>query len=261
MKNHLELIQHSFSTILLDAIQFFPQNKKRVSTESFGLLFGLKKETGYECDFAFPVGSVSKRTEDLVQPDQKINEAIQSAKCLFSTSKWIGTYHSHPHDEYFEHWADPSNADVEFAQYLNLPYMVIIALTRNGKKNKPLSLDFKVGPAGEYFYNKNKHPQDYPDAKLLNEEVNFIQGEFQKYFFTIRVYHFNGTSLRDVDLFSTEAELLQMLRDENVNVSDLTTAQTYHLRKIESNLRNGGSGRSKENTEYHLNKIKMMSKL
>ena len=42
-KKPFELIQHVLSTIILDAVQFFPQNKKKVHSEAHGLLFGMEK--------------------------------------------------------------------------------------------------------------------------------------------------------------------------------------------------------------------------
>jgi hypothetical protein len=62
-KKYFELIQNSFSTIILDTIQYFPDNVKKVHSESSGLLFGLDKGEYVECDYIFPVGSVEKRTK------------------------------------------------------------------------------------------------------------------------------------------------------------------------------------------------------
>ena len=59
-KNYLEFIQNTISTIILDAIQYFPENVKMVHSESSGLLFGLDKGQYVECDYVFPVGSVEK---------------------------------------------------------------------------------------------------------------------------------------------------------------------------------------------------------
>ncbi|WP_042458851.1 hypothetical protein [Neobacillus dielmonensis] len=81
----------------------------------------MDKEKSVECDYAFPVGSVAGRDDVSVMPDSKVDLAIQSAKQLFSTSNCLGTYHSHPYDEPFEGWANPSNGDCGSADYLNLP--------------------------------------------------------------------------------------------------------------------------------------------
>ena len=139
----VEFIQHVLSTIILDAVQFFPQNKKKVHSEAHGLIFGIDKDNSVECDYAFPVGSVADVDDMSVAPDSKVDQAVKSAKELFSTSNCIGTYHSHPYDEPFENWADPSNGDCASADYLNLPYFLIIAIARNGKKDKPLSLQYE----------------------------------------------------------------------------------------------------------------------
>ncbi|MGR5988702.1 hypothetical protein ACT7CT_24880 [Bacillus sanguinis] len=75
-----ELIQHVLSTILLDAVQFFPQNKKKVHSEAHGLLFDMEKSTTTECDYAFPVGSVMERSNMMVMPDSQVDRAVKSAK-------------------------------------------------------------------------------------------------------------------------------------------------------------------------------------
>lgn len=51
------LIQNSFSTILLDAIQFFPKDLSK-QAESHSLLFGISNEDIIESEYVFPVGSV-----------------------------------------------------------------------------------------------------------------------------------------------------------------------------------------------------------
>lgn len=153
-----ELIHHVLSTILLDAVQFFPQNKKKVHSEAQGLVFGIDKGDWAECDYAFPVGSVAEHTDMSVMPDKKIDMSIKSAKELFSTSTCIGTYHSHPYDEQWDGWANPSNGDCGSADYLNLPYFLIIAMARNGKTNKPLTLHYNHSWAYEFIYNPKAGP-------------------------------------------------------------------------------------------------------
>ena len=76
----VEFIQHVLSTIILDAVQFFPQNKKKVHSEAHGLIFGIDKDKSVECDYAFPVGSVTKRDEMSVAPYSKVDQALKSAK-------------------------------------------------------------------------------------------------------------------------------------------------------------------------------------
>lgn len=87
------LIQNSFSTILLDAIQFFPQDLSK-QAESHGLLFGISNDDIIECEYVFSVGNVRRRTENEISPDRAIDNAIQTARQIVSTSNNIGTYHS-----------------------------------------------------------------------------------------------------------------------------------------------------------------------
>lgn len=58
----LDLIQNSFSTILIDAIQYYPNESKKIK-EAHGLLFGCRQQGFVECDYVFPVGNVLKRKE------------------------------------------------------------------------------------------------------------------------------------------------------------------------------------------------------
>lgn len=252
----IELIQHVLSTIILDAVQFFPQNKKKVHSEAHGLIFGIDKEQSVECDYVFPVGSVEERGNMSVMPDSKVDSAIKSAKELFSTSNCIGTYHSHPYDEPFEDWADPSNGDCGSADYLNLPYFFIIAIARNGKADKPLLLRYEECDAYEFIYNPQAGGHDNPNVNTANYRASCISGEFQKYSFTIRAYKNTGKSLIDVNLISSEAELLMILNEKKMKIESLSPNETYRLRKMEYNLRNENKQRGQRNFDYHLEKIK-----
>ena len=85
MKNQFELIQHVLSTIILDAVQFFPQNKKKVHSEAHGLIFGIDKENSVECDYAFPVRSVAERSDVSVMPDSKVDKQVEvSERIIFN---------------------------------------------------------------------------------------------------------------------------------------------------------------------------------
>ncbi|QRG65973.1 hypothetical protein [Brevibacillus choshinensis] len=256
------LSQNAFSTILLDAIQFFPQEIKKMQAESHGLLFGIKSNEILECDYVFPVGNVTKRAEDEVEPNSKIDNAINNARQILSTSRLIGTYHSHPYDKYFEHWADPSNMDVACAKYDDLPFMLIVAITRDGKKDKPLSLGYQLGNAYEFYHNQKADGHDLPITKPLTTDVQYIMGEFKKYRFEIRAYQYINDCLRDVNLYSSEAEMLMELLDQNIDIASLSPDQAFRLRKIEYNRRrligqkDGTVERERQNTEYHLQRLK-----
>ncbi|MEL3971102.1 hypothetical protein AAEO50_02325 [Rossellomorea oryzaecorticis] len=257
MKNNnpVEFIQHVLSTIILDAVQYFPDNKKKVQSEAHGLIFGMEKEKTVECDYVFPVGSVQKRTSVSVNPDSKVDEAVKSAKELFSTSNCIGTYHSHPYDEPFDGWADPSNGDCGSADYLNLPYFIIVAIARNGIKETPLLVQYSECEGYEFSYNPNVDSHDFPDANPTNQKVTYINGEFKKYTFTVRVYKNTGKSLVDVDLLSSEAELMMLLDENNISLDSIPQEHTNSLRKMEYNMRYENKDRSKRNLDYHLGSL------
>lgn len=253
---NFNLSQHSFSTILLDAIQFFPQDVQK-QAESHGLLFGLGAEESIECDYIFPVGNVRKRSKNEISPNRTIDHAIETARQLISTSRTIGTYHSHPYKEKFADWADPSNMDVAFAKYIEAPFMLIIAIARGGNEEKPLKIQYGSYTACRFVYDEKADGHDAPIVEELNGQSQSIYGEFKKYQFEVRAYHFDGENLQDVPLYSSEAEVLMELLDEEIDLAQLSEEHTYSLRKIEFNLRTAHqSSRAADNLDYHLRKVK-----
>lgn len=76
-----------------------------------------------------------------------------------------------------------------------------------------------------------------PKLKSLIEKARVFAGNLKKYTFELREYHFDGKSLSDVMLYSSEAEMLMGLLDEEINLSNLSSDSVYSLRKIEYNLR------------------------
>lgn len=256
-EEYLELIQNTFSTLVLDAIQYFPENVKKVHYESSGLLFGVQSKEFTECDYIFPIGSVSKRTKNSILSNPKVELAVKSSRELFSTSSFIGTYHSHPYEEYFPEWAEPSNGDVLYSLANKFPFELIIAITRNGEKNKPLSISFLETEGHNYFANDEDKESGLPKIKKLGYNTSFIVGEFQKYKFEIRAYQFAGDSLRDFDIKSSEAELLTILNEENLILKNIQQEEIYRLRKLEYNLRSQQDNpKSKDNINYHLTKMR-----
>lgn len=253
-----QLIQNSFSTLLLDAIQYFPANKKRFQGETHGLLFGVgKDEDMVECDYVFPVGNVKSRTSDTIENDPKIDMAITSARSLLATSKYVGTYHSHPNNKHFYEWAYPSNMDISYAQYLKDPYMIIIALTRSGKPRKELHLEVRKDHAYHFTHNPKLDGHELPDQVELGHDISYLFGSFLEYTFEIRAYSYDGKGLLNMNLISSEAELLNQLGQNNIKVDILSAADVFRLRKIEYNLRENNERRGK-NTEYHLERLKSL---
>lgn len=256
-REYFELIQNTFSTLILDAVQYFPENVKKVHYESSGLLFGVHNEEFTECDYIFPVGSVSKRTKSSILSNPKVELAVKSSRELFSTSSFIGSYHSHPHEEYFPEWAEPSNGDVLYSLENKFPFELIIAITRNGENNKPLSISFLEAEGHNYFANDEGKENGWPKTIKLGYNTSFIVGEFQKYKFEIRAYQFTGESLKDVDIKSSEAELLTILNEENLTLENIQQEEIYRLRKLEYNLRSQQDNqKNNDNINYHLTKMR-----
>jgi hypothetical protein len=90
----------------------------------------------------------------------------------------------------------------------------------------------------------------------LGYNTSYIMGESQKYKFEIRAYQFTGKSLKDIDLESSEAELLSLLNEEKIEISNLQEKDTYSLRKMEFNLRSDQDKQKDDNINYHLKKLK-----
>ncbi|MNW69153.1 hypothetical protein D3C74_480960 [compost metagenome] len=60
-----------------------------------------------------------------------------------------------------------------------------------------------------------------------------------------------------MNLFSSEAELLNQLGQNKIKIDTLSAADVLRLRKIEYNLRENNERRGK-NTEYHLERLKSL---
>lgn len=91
---------------------------------------------------------------------------------------------------------------------------------------------------------------------VLDHDVMCINGEFQKYTFTIRAYQNSGKGLVDIDLFSSEADLMLLLKEENIQLQHFNVQDTYRLRKMEYNLREENKERREGNLRYHLKWLK-----
>ncbi|KJS21845.1 MAG: hypothetical protein VR72_08600 [Clostridiaceae bacterium BRH_c20a] len=256
------LIQNSFSTILLDAIQFYPQESKKHKAESHGLLFGNIQKGVFECDYVFPVGNVASRKADEITSNPKVDEAIQNAKHLLFTSKCCGTYHSHPNTLSFKGWAGPSNADVLYSKGLKLPYMIIIAISRNALFEKKLTIECLCGERKEYLYEKKAGGHDAPRETIIEGEAAYIIGKFKKYTFEMRAYKYEDNCLKDINLTSSEAKMLIELIKNDLAIKNLTPEMTYGLRKIEYDFRvlsmpeNRNIDRVMQNLQYHINRMK-----
>jgi proteasome lid subunit RPN8/RPN11 len=258
----LYLIQNSFSTILLDAIQYFPYELREVKEETHGLLFGIQKDGFMECDYVFPVGNVIIRKKDEVISNPIVDKAIDNAKQIISTSKLIGSYHSHPNTSFFEEWAEPSNGDVDYMNQNKNSYELIIAISRNRRKERPLALQYQTKLACKYECDKNGDFHGLPKNTQLKNEFQYITGEFKKYKFEMRAYKQTEVGLCDINLYSSEAEMLMNLLSENIVIDKLTSEGVYRVRKLEYNFRliHIMSGtklkRIVQNIDYHIEQLR-----
>jgi len=262
----LHLIHNSLSTILLDAVQYFPQDLKKIRAESHGLLFGFPQNNIIECDYVFPVGNVKSRKEDEVESHPKVDQAVNLAKQIFSTSKFFGSYHSHPNIELFKGWAEPSNGDTDYVKSNNNNCELIIAIARSSKTDKPLSLEYRTANAQEYYYNPQVGLHQPPKTISTDYRFQYIYGKFKKYSFEIRAYAFNGKGLQDMNLYSSEAEVLMRLLEEKIDIEKLDTRGVYSVRKMEYDYRakHQVSGDKYEriigNIDYHISQLKKQMK-
>ena len=133
------MVQHALTTMILDAIQFYPQGVRTAGGESHGLIFGNIVAGVMECDYVFPVGNVTERKPDEIWNNPKVDEAIKNAKHILFTSRCCGDYHSHPYKLFFEGAANPSNGDLSYASWLKQLYMMIIAISRKAILEKKLA--------------------------------------------------------------------------------------------------------------------------
>ncbi|WP_085522307.1 hypothetical protein [Tuberibacillus sp. Marseille-P3662] len=256
VSNSVRLSDHTFSTILLDAIQFFPQTNQQIHSETNGLLFGKERKGMPDIDYVFPMGNVLARTEASVFPDCSVAHAVQSARKLISTSQCMGMYHSHPYDELFGEAANPSNGDVLSAGYINEPYLLIIGLSRNQQVEQPLRLEYRDGPAYEFSYRDDTASDAMPDGRPLDRRVVSIHGSFQKYQFVIRCYYYNGATLQDIDVFSTEADTLMRTQDGYSHLNTFITEDMEQPGDATAQSRDEWPVEECQASEYALHKLK-----
>lgn len=255
------LIQHSFSTILLDAIQFYPQDMKKQQAESHGLLFGNIKNDVFECDYVFPVGNVSSRKPDEILPNQRVDKAIQNAKQLLFTSSLLGTYHSHPNKVSFEGWSEPSNGDISYVKNKKTNIELIVSITKNAVFENSLFIEYGKTEKTEFYHIGKLGVHEFPKKKGLEGETTYIKGKFKKYTFELRAFKYENKCLKSVDLISSEAEMLMELIKSKLVIEDLSPEMSYALRKIEYDFRAMNTqnekekDKAKQNMQYHIKKI------
>lgn len=94
------------------------------------------------------------------------------------------------------------------------------------------------------------------------KDIHCIMGKFNKYCFEMRAYKVEKQCLRNINLFSSEAEVLMNLLQENIDISNLSPQQVYRIRKLEYNFRQANKmdmrklNQTTQNSDYHIMKLK-----
>lgn len=210
----------------------------------------------------FPVGNVTERKPDEIRNNPRVDEAIRNAKQILFTSRCFGHYHSHPHKQFFEGAANPSNGDVSYASWLKQPYMMMIAISRNALLEKKLYIEYRYSKKCVFSHVRKKGLHDYPEETTSDGEVSYVHGRFKKYEFEIRAFKVVGKDLVSIDLLSSEVEMLMELVANQINIEMLDAHTAYALRKIEYDFRvlkgqnDNKKATTQQNLEYHIKKIK-----
>lgn len=251
---HIELTNQSLATILLDCIHHYPSYKK--AKEAFGLVLGATENNVHIGEYSFPVGNVDFRAQDEVAPNQQINQMIMNAKKLVATSTSVASYHSHPFDDAYVDWARPSNEDCHYFINEPLEIQLIVALAQIYDEPMPYKLVYKKDSTSEFVPTDNM--DDAPIEKTESTETQYIQGHFQNIAFEIRAYLNTGSSLKDIDIFSSEVELNQTLWLHDVHLEKLPAEAMYSIRKLEYAHRQKTQKNASDKIDYHLEKIKRL---
>jgi len=251
---HFELTNQSLSTILLDAIQYYPTYKQ--AKESYGILLGTEEKGNGVAEYTFPVGNVERREQSFVIENREISALIRNARKIVATSTTVASYHSHPYDDTYENWARPSNGDCFCVVNQDVKAELIIAIAKVYKSEQPLTLLYNTDDAKEFTPNKDENGD--PHIKDFKKKVQYIQGMFSNYEFEIRAYHNTRSTLMDMDLFSSEVSLNETLRENNLEIEKLPAEAMYSIRKIEYAGRMGSARNAADKVQYHIGKIKQM---
>ncbi|MGE7676370.1 hypothetical protein ACQKMV_22880 [Lysinibacillus sp. NPDC094403] len=251
---HLELTNQTLATILLDCMHHYPSYKK--AKEAFGVILGATEPTSYIGEYSFPIGNVDFRAQDEVSPNKQINQMIMNARKLVATSTSIASYHSHPFDGAYVDWARPSNEDCHYFINEPLEIQLIVALAQIYDESKPYKLVYKKDSTKEFIPNDNMDAD--PIEKTESTETQYIQGHFQNVAFEIRAYLNTESSLKDIDLFSSEVELNQTLWQHDVHLEQLPAEAMYSIRKLEYAHRQKSQKNASDKIDYHLEKVKKL---
>lgn len=68
-----------------------------------------------------------------------------------------------------------------------------------------------------------------PLTEVMDNEVYYLYGEFDLFIFEMRAFKVEKDCLSSISLFSSEAELLMSLIEENIEFSALSESEIYRL--------------------------------
>ncbi|MDW0113093.1 hypothetical protein QT711_07835 [Sporosarcina saromensis] len=252
---YIELTNQALSTILLDAIQYFPNYEH--AKEAYGLLLGTEEDNNSIAEYTFPVGNVTRRIQTSVTENPEISSLIRNARKIVATSNAVASYHSHPYKMIWSDWARPSNSDCFCVVSQDIKMELIIGIAKVNKVVLPLTLNYQTGAAKEFIPNTDDVDKN-PYVKELGTNIQYIEGSFGYYKFEIRGYQNTGTSLIDLDLYSSEVTLNKILRENDVSIEQLPAEAMYSVRKIEYAARKRAARNADDKIIYHIEKIKGM---
>jgi proteasome lid subunit RPN8/RPN11 len=248
-----ELTQNALSTILIDCIQYYPDKKSY--KEAYGLIMGTEEKDKLIGEYTFPVGNVASQTKVSVTANNKVDDIVKKTKQLVATTACVAAYHSHPYNEYFSEWAVPSNADCHTVVGSQIKVELIVALTQNKFKNQPIRLSY-MKQTGLSFFSNNGDGHEFPTIQKLDCLTQYIHGSFLNYDFEIRAYLNTGKSLQDIDLYSSEVALNELLVKEDIDIATLSSGEMYSVKKLEYSLRLQNVEKYSNKLSYHIQKIK-----
>lgn len=252
---NLELINNTLTTMLLDCISHYPERDEK--KECFGLIFGEQNENSIG-EYTFPVANVVNKTSKSVCADERVNDIVKEARKLVTTSDFIAYYHSHPNDEQFDEWADPSVGDFEVAEEINSTIEVIFAIVKstNVDQNAPLKYEYSTDMQYNFYKGKNKKVLS---SSLIGKDGHIIYGHYKDYDFAVRAYKWTGKELEELKLYSSEVEMNVLLRQNNIILEDLPKESMYYLRKLEYSLRLANKEKYEGKIPYLIEKINSAS--
>ncbi|MEK3934312.1 hypothetical protein MKY41_03255 [Sporosarcina sp. FSL W7-1349] len=249
---YLELVNNALSTMLLDSIGHYHKSKKQ--KECFGIVFGDIGEN-FTGEYTFPVGNVVKKTSTSVQANEEVNGVIADAKKLVSMSEVVAYYHSHPYEEMFDNWADPSLADLRTAKAIDSNIEIIVALTKRSSVDATAKLMLKYQDEPKSRFWEEPNATEYK-ADYMDELGQFIHGHYKDYDFEVRAYKWTGEVLEELSLYSSEVEMNRALAEAGLSIENLPKEAMYYLKKLEYSLRLANKEKYKEKIPYLIEKIR-----